>query len=171
MMQPRPPQRGLTLLEVMISMSILLIGLLGMMHLQIWGLSSNQGARAHTQAAQLAREVVTGLDRIPFDDPRLALTGDFGSLLGPGGTVKTGCTTFANLPGVRPDSAIEMDASGPVFQRRWTVRQAAAGSPGARLVAVSVIYRERGLPLPREVIFYVAKSKTSLLATNIAAYN
>jgi type IV pilus assembly protein PilV len=167
----RSRARGFSLLEVMISMAILLVGLLGMMHLQIWGLNSNQGARAQMQATQLAREIVTAVGRIPFDDPRLAPTAlPVGSVLGAGGVILSGAWTFTSLPGVRPDSALEQGTSGPVYQRFMTV-QPMSGSAGAKLIGVSVVYRERGSPLPREVLMYISRSQIAMLATNVTAYD
>ncbi len=169
-------RRGFTLIEVMISMAILLVGLLGMMHLQIWGMTSNQGARAQMQATQLAREMVTAVGRIPFDDPRLAKTDlQVGSVLGSGGAIQTGVWTFTSLPGCRPDSLIEQDSSGLVYRRFMTVRPVTDStgkeSTGAKLIGVSVVYRERGSPLPREVLMYISRSRIALLATNVTAYD
>lgn len=175
----RSRARGFSLIEVMISMAILLVGLLGMMHLQIWGMYSNQGARAQMQATQLAREVITAVGRIPFDDERLAPTElPVGSVLGTGGVIQSTArelVTFPSLPGVRPDSAIEQGPSGAIYRRFLTVAPIStttgATSPGAKLIGVSVVYRERGSPLPREVLMYVSRSKIALLATNVTAYN
>jgi type IV pilus assembly protein PilV len=157
-MTPRStPARGLTLLEVMISMSLLLVGLLGMMGLQVWGLNSNQGARANTTAAQLARELASALERLPFDDARLNATTHFGPVLHSNGTVVTsGYTNFTPVAGARGDEEIERLADGRlVYERRWTVRvRQIAGRDSAKLVAVSVVYKERGLPRWKEVVVY-----------------
>lgn len=163
--------RGMTLIEVMISMSVLLVGMLGMMHLQIYGLTSNQGARAQMQATQLAREVAVALERIPLSDPRLDPTADFGSLMN-GASVLPGHLSASTLPGVRPDSEIEGGAAAPVFQRRYTVRVegSVGGQAGTKLVAVSVIYRERANPTPREVVVYTHRSDGATLAQNLGAY-
>ncbi len=51
-----------------------------------------------------------------------------------------------------------IDPSKPVYRRRWTVWNAATTartSSSAKIVAVSVIWRERTLPNPREVVAYV----------------
>lgn len=163
--------RGTTLIEVMVAMSVLLIGLLGMMDLQIIGLTSNQGARAQMVATQLAREVATGLERLPYGDARLAPTAAFGALLQADGTVLAGFTAAADtLPGVRPDSTIENDGT-LVYQRRWTVRDEGFAGSGTRSVAVSVIYRERGNARPKEVVVYGGKVNGALLTGNISAYN
>jgi type IV pilus assembly protein PilV len=170
MTHPHPRARGFTLLETMISLSILLVGLLAMMNLQIWGMNSNQGARAQMQATQLAREVASAIQQLPFDDSRLGPTDSFGSLIG----VTSGYTSFTTLPGVRPDTDLEHDAGGLVYQRRWTVQTVTTGgvaSSGAKVVAISVIFRERGIPAPREVLMFVSKTDLTGLGANIGAYN
>jgi prepilin-type N-terminal cleavage/methylation domain-containing protein len=163
-------ERGMTLLEVMISLSILLVGLLGMMQLQIWGLTSNQGARAHTQAMQMARDLAAGLEKLPFEDARLASTGSlFGRLVQSDGTLPaSGYEDYATataIPGVQATVP-------PEFQRLWTVRDAATAGSGVatKIIAVSVVYRERTLPQLREVVLYVQQSNRKLLSSNVAAY-
>jgi type IV pilus assembly protein PilV len=175
--------RGFTLLEVLVSFAVLLVGILGLLQLQILGLTSNQGARAQTTAAQLARELATGLAALPLDDLRVAATGTvgsttapipFGKLLTSAGTVPTtgpkvwsdatpiaGVQLDANLP------ADPLDPSKPVYQRRWTVWGLASS---ARVIAVSVVYRERTLPQPREVVFYTQTGDGSGMMTNVAGY-
>jgi prepilin-type N-terminal cleavage/methylation domain-containing protein len=166
-MQPR--HGGMTLLEVMISLSILLVGLVGMMQLQIWGIGSNQGARAHTQAMQLARDLAAGLEKLPFDDARLESTGTtFGRLVQSDGTLKSGAYDYASstaIPGVQA-------AVPPEFQRLWTVMNAATtgSGVGVKVIAVSVVYRERRLRDLREVVLYVQQSNRGLIAANAAAY-
>jgi type IV pilus assembly protein PilV len=170
MTHPHPCARGFTLIEVMISLSILLVGLLAMMNLQIWGMNSNQGARAQMQATQLAREIASAIQQLPYDDSRLAPTASFGSLLGVAG----GYTNLTTLPGVRLDADIESDADGLVYRRRWTVQTVTTGgvaSTGAKVVAISVIFHERGIPAPREVLMFVSKTDLSGLGANIGAYN
>lgn len=163
--------RGMTLVEVMVSMSILLVGMLGMMHLQVHGLTSNQGARAQMQATQLAREVAVALERLPFHDARLDPTADFGGLID-GTSVLPGHLSASGLPGVRPDAELEQGAAGPVYQRRYTVRVegSVGGQAGSKLVAVSVIYRERTNPTPREVVLYLPRFDGATLAQNLGAY-
>ncbi len=162
-------ERGMTLLEVMISLSILLVGLLGMMQLQIWGLTANQGARAHTQAMQAARDLATGLEKLPFEDARLAATSQFGRLVQSNGALPSGgFTDYASvsaIPGVQATVP-------PELQRLWTVRDAATAGSGVatKIIAVSVVYRERTLPQLREVVLYVQQSNRKLLSTNVAAY-
>jgi type IV pilus assembly protein PilV len=146
----RPPShRGVTLIEVMISLTVLAVGLLGMMRLQVLGLTSNQGARAQMQAVELARELAAGLARVPFADDRLAPTDAFGSLLDPAAAALSRTYPYLRpIKGVRDDKYVRVLGS---FERRWTVSDVG----GAKLIAVSVVYRERAIPTPREIILYV----------------
>ncbi len=172
---------GMSLIEVMISMTILLVGMLGLMNLQIWGLNSNQGARAQMIATELAREMAAAIDQLPFDDPRLAPTARWGSLVnwsGAPGVVAGGYTPFTPLPGVRGDEVIERDLEGcavcagrPVYQRNWTVKvtDRAGGQDAVKIVAISVVYHERGIHAPREVVLYVPKVKVGLLTVNLGS--
>lgn len=162
-------ERGLTLLEVMVSLSILLVGLLGMMQLQIWGLTANQGGRAHTQAMQMARDLAAGLEKLPFEDARLTATAEFGRLVQADGALPAGgfndYASATAVPGVQ--AAVPSE-----FRRLWTVQDAAVAGSGVatKIVAVSVVYRERTLPQLREVVLYVQQSNRKLLSSNLAAF-
>ncbi len=199
-MSPHAPRsaRGAALLEVMAGLTVLLIGLVGMFHMQMLGVTANQGARAKTRAAALAQDLANALDRQPLVtaagtiDPRYfnptvssstpTPPAPFGSLLTSSG-VSTAAgiydgTVPANLPaGVIPDSSLPRDLftpALPLYQRRWTVWQYT--EPGSTVpvyvIAVSVVYRESKLPTLREVVVYTQKVNygglTSYLATQQA---
>lgn len=190
---PRRPQaqRGVTLLEAVISLSILLIGMLGMMQLQIFGITSDSGARAQTQALQLGRELAAALEKLEPDSalvaPHFATVdppADFGHLVTASGTlVDDGYLAWSDtatpLAGVTTDAALlasagadSQDASRPRFQRRWSVwqSQSAATAAGVKLVAVSVTYRERTLPGLREVVLLTQVSNKGLVSAFASAY-
>jgi type IV pilus assembly protein PilV len=183
----RRGERGVTLLEAMIALSILLVGLLGMARLQIWGMSATQGARAQTIATQLAAELGAGLMRLDAKDPRLSGASGATSSTPPsafGRLLQVGTTgslvhTFddANpVPGARLSATLERDPSSsadPVYQRRWTVWDVAVTSSGtaSKVIAVSVIWRERTLPVPREVVLYVHSEAQGSYLSNINAFN
>jgi type IV pilus assembly protein PilV len=173
---------GFTLIEVMVSLGILLITLVGLMHMQVIGISSNGGARMHTQASELAQELAQGLERLQPTDPRLTLTAgsgsaapaSFGSLVDALGNIDTSTATPWDdsnpVPGARKLSEIP---SG--YERRWTVwgyspASASAGAPpGALLLAVSVIWREPALPRAREVVVYTQVPQPATLMAGILA--
>jgi type IV pilus assembly protein PilV len=169
----RRSARGMTLIEVMVSMTVLLVGLLGMMRLQVWGLTSNAGARAHTTATQLARELAGALSQLPFGDARLAATSHFGSLVEASGAVRTDgfhdYPALLPIPGVTPENMIEEGDSGTrAFQRRWTVSvRQAAGRDAVKVLAVSVVYRERSVARWREVVVYVPNVNRGVLAATL----
>jgi type IV pilus assembly protein PilV len=179
----RRGERGTTLLEAMLALSILLIGLLGMARLQVWGMSSTQGARAQTQASQLASELGSALSRL--DPANGLLSGATGATPPPGfgRLLQVGVTGLAHtfddsspVPGVRLNAALERDptdSSNPLYVRRWTVWDVASTSSGAasKIIAVSVIWRERTVAIPREVVLYVHAEAKGNYLTNINAFD
>jgi hypothetical protein len=183
----RRAERGTTLLEAIISLAILLVGMLGLVQLQIYGITANGGARAHTNAVQLARELAAGLARLPTTDVRLAgsagTTGEppavFGRILQGDGSGASDAHVYSDaapIPGTRLDSAIEKDGAStttPIYVRRWTVWDSFSSGSGVatKVIAVSVIYRERGSPNPREVVLYTQVANRGLFGANISAYN
>lgn len=173
---------GFSLLEVMIALAVLTIGLLGMMHLQIIGIVSNDTGRKHTVATELADELVSGIERLPFGDPLLSPSGNtgptaptpFGRLVAGGTLTSTGTHEWSDathaIPGVRKTTEIGPDHSQ--YDRRWTVwgyAPSAGAIPIVKLVAVSVVYKERGMSIPREVVLYTQLNEPSSLSANITA--
>lgn len=165
-------QRGFTLVEAMVSIGILAVGLLGMAQLQIYGISSNQGARATMRAAQLAEEIRTGIERLDYNDPLISATGGtgptaptpFGSLLFTGSSAAHAWSDAAPLPGVTTlDATLEGDPTSPgqpLYKRSWTVwdyTRDAGAQASAKIIAVSVLYSERGLGGSREVLLYTQR--------------
>lgn len=71
---PQRAQRGASLIEVMMSMLILAIGILGV--LQMSGLASQQNALAtrESTASLIARDLVDVIDRMPYAHPALGGT-------------------------------------------------------------------------------------------------
>ncbi|WP_242360564.1 prepilin-type N-terminal cleavage/methylation domain-containing protein [Anaeromyxobacter sp. SG17] len=182
-------RRGFTLLEVMIALAILSVGLLGMMQLQIMGITSNSGARAQTIASQLATELAGALEALPFDDAQGRLSGPaatatppagFGRRLGAGttGTLVHTWSDAMAVPGARLDSSLEADpleAGKPLYRRAWTVwnysaEGTASGASASKVIAVSVIYHERWNGSPREVVVLSQRSNAGLALSYAAAY-
>jgi type IV pilus assembly protein PilV len=182
--------RGVALLEVMIALTILSIGLLGMMRLQILGITANGGARATTYAGQLATELASALERLDNGDARLAGGGSaagltapvpFGRLLGEDLT-RSHVHAWSDaavpaMPGVRLDSALPVDPDDqtkPLYQRRWSVwdyeTNTPTGKAASKIIAVSVIYRERGNPVQRELVVLTQNANTGLAVSYVAGY-
>jgi hypothetical protein len=155
----------------MVSLGILLVGLLGMAQLQVWGLRSNQGARATMRATQLAEELRAGIGQLDFGDARLSNTGTsgptaptpFGSLLFADPAAAHAWSDSSAIPGLTLDGTMETDpyASGqPLYKRRWTVwgyAPDAGSASAAKVIAISVMYTERGSGSPREVLLYTQR--------------
>ena len=177
--------RGFTLIEVMVAMAVLLVGMLGLMRLQILGLTWNESARAHSRATELALELRSAMEQVPWGDGHLAVTGTWGStapapygslLLGPDGSVAPGATAWNDaspILGVTPDASLERDSLNPAqprFQRRWTVwgyTNMASTNSGALIVANSVIWRDRGSMQAREVVVYTMRANPAAVLSSI----
>jgi Tfp pilus assembly protein PilV len=174
---------GFTLIEVMVSLGILMVGMLGLMQLQILGLSWNQSARADSRATELALELRAGLEQLPYGDPRLAVTGTwgataptpFGALLDAGSSVSSATAwSEANpIPGVTLDSAIERDPrdpSQPRYVRKWTVwgyTTMTSMNAGALIIAISVIYLDKGSLQQREAVVYTQRVNPAAVLSSI----
>jgi type IV pilus assembly protein PilV len=77
--------RGFTLIEVLVTMVILSVGLLGMAALQLTGIRNNQGSAMRTQATMLAYDIV---DRMRANR-RVAVQGGYDIALGADGQAGT----------------------------------------------------------------------------------
>lgn len=181
---------GSSLIELMIAMAVIAVGLLAMWHLHVLGLTSTAAGRRHTIATAVARELVSGLERLAFTDPRLDAhyTGPgtaagppagtlFGALVQGDGTVRTGARPWNEadrIPGVRLDAEMKEKSESVGYDRRWTVWSvlapgAAAGATvGVKLVAVSVIWRDPPFSRPREVVLYAQIPNPSAIAAGLA---
>lgn len=62
---PAARQRGFTLIEVMISVLVLLVGLLGVAGMQMLSLQANQGAYFRSQAVYIAAEILDAMRANP----------------------------------------------------------------------------------------------------------
>lgn len=186
----RPIDRGTTLLEAVIALSILLVGILGMMQLQILAITSTAGARAHSQALQVAHQLAAALEQLPVTDPHFTtvhFTGaappaEFGSVLaGPNSLRTSGFTPYddgARVAGAPTDAeliaAYGVDPENgalPRFQRRWQVWQMDTASATGQVMglAVSVTYREQRMPGLREVVLLTHVANRGVFAAYAGA--
>ena len=67
-------ERGYTLIEVLITMAVLSIGILGVSAMQISSINGNASARGVTEAANIAAQQVERLKALPFTHPDLSDT-------------------------------------------------------------------------------------------------
>jgi prepilin-type N-terminal cleavage/methylation domain-containing protein len=187
MTHPSPRSRadhGFTLVEIMVALVILLVGILGLMRLQMFGLHANQASRTHTSALQLARELALGLEQLPWSDSQVAPTGAagpapvpsaFGRILDGNVTSYRTWSDSTPVPGARLDSQItERDPDGtPTFKRRWTVwnyTDTSGRLAGGKLIAVSVVFHERTSPIAYEVVYYGFQGNPGAVIANAGAY-
>jgi type IV pilus assembly protein PilV len=168
------------------------------MRLQVLGITANQGARANDQAQELARELAAALARLdPTQDAVLAPhvvsatpPSGFGNPLDSSGELATTnwrdwddaylSSTTPSFPslkvvGVQPDSTLEKeptDPSKPVYRRRWSVwqRQTTNQQSAVRVLAISVVYRERSMPNARVLTRYLQVPNLGAATVNAAAY-
>ncbi len=113
---------GMTLVEVMIATVLLGFGLLAMLALQMQAMRGGQTGRHYTNAAQIARDLMEELHRIPWDDPRALPTG--------GWVVEPVESNTVELEGVGPvqeqtfnvDYRIQTDPTSPADLRLIDVR-------------------------------------------------
>ncbi len=192
----RLPPRGSSLIELMIAMAVMAVGLLAMWHLHVLGITSNAAGRRHTVATAVARELVTGLERLAFSDTTFlsascygqgSMSGTsglpgcvFGPLVDGSGAVQTGANVHVwndsgqAVPGVRLDSQMREQAGGTVYERRWTVWDLVSPQPGAagstagvKLIAVSVIWRDPPFTRPREVVLYAQVANAASIVSGL----
>ncbi len=174
---------GYTLIEVMVSLAILMVGMLGMMQFQVLSLYWNQSGRAQSRATELALELQAGLEDLAYTDPRLAVTGGtwgttpptpFGSLLG--STSLAGATAWSDsnpIPGVTPDSQLERDPlnpAQPLYVRRWTVwgyTGMTSMNAGSLIIAISVVYHDKATAHQKEVVVYTERTNQAAIFANI----
>ena len=191
---PRPPARGVSLLETMIAMAVLTFGLLAMWNLHMYGIGSTAAGRRHTVAVALASELVQGIERLQFSDPLITADGVdyvgpgtpsgppsnvvFGPLVDGNGVIKTTPHVWSDstpVPGVRLDSQLREKAeAGAKYQRRWTVwgmtsPSAPAGSAvGVKVIAVSVTWNDPPFARPREVVLYTQVTHPGAIVNGLA---
>ncbi|HEX4379365.1 MAG TPA: prepilin-type N-terminal cleavage/methylation domain-containing protein [Candidatus Acidoferrum sp.] len=147
LLSPRKPvkrfrQRGFTLIEMMVSILVLTIGLVGTAALMSSSVNMGAHARYASTAALLASEKMEDLDRYPDNDPNLvgggSLTGDITGysdavqISSSNGNINE-TTTNAGLTTLytqRPDGTVVVTAGGSLpattpdmltFDRRWQI--------------------------------------------------
>jgi prepilin-type N-terminal cleavage/methylation domain-containing protein len=128
----RPSPRGVTLIESMAAMSVFLIGVIGVMQMNILAGRQNNLARSRTVASKMARDVADSFERLPFDHPVLSQTTtldpaseDFADMENPDGLVRL--ENVPTLTGVqRPlmgaaAATFSADGDGTFYQVAWRV--------------------------------------------------
>ena len=114
--------KGFTLLEILIAISVLAIALLAMAQMQIVAISTNAFANRMTKATTLAQDKIEQLKRLPYNDPT-NLTDDNDT---------TDLSAIGNLADYQ-DSNNTIEG---VYTRVWNI---ADNTPVANAKSVSVI--------------------------------
>jgi prepilin-type N-terminal cleavage/methylation domain-containing protein len=71
-MRPTFTQRGLTLVETMVAMAVMVIGAMGMVGMSQQGMRLNLDGRRMTRAVAIAEDLVNQIQTWDYADPRLA---------------------------------------------------------------------------------------------------
>lgn len=123
--RPRRATGGFTLLEAMVALSILAVGLLAMLAVQVTSLRQGNWGRHTTVAAQVARDQMELLARLPWADPRVQPT--------------AGWTAAVPVPiAVQSPAGVSQQQ---IFNLQWRIT-AAAFDPSLRLIDVRVLWNE-----------------------------
>lgn len=126
-------QKGFTLVEVLIAVTVFAVGLLALGQTQLVSLHGNGFARSITEASSLAQSKLEELKILPFTDPDLADTDVLGtSGFGVGGLNATG----ANADHTETVTAI----TGRNYNLAWNV---AKNADDTLLIRVIVNWTER----------------------------
>jgi type IV pilus modification protein PilV len=171
-------QRGTSIIEATISLGIMTVGLLGMMHMQVLAVRSNQVARSMAVASSLARDLAENAARWDYNDTRLTALGSVQNL--DASTVKdkldlgrdtavtqtsakpqfgevTGDTnaTTAGALGTYEGESADVDRDGKLdFNRYWTVFNYDSDSDGTaegKLIVIVIRWKEPGFGM-RQIV-------------------
>jgi prepilin-type N-terminal cleavage/methylation domain-containing protein len=169
--------RGFSLLELMIALAILMGALVGLLKLQIVGVTSNNAGRMQTVANEAAIELAGALERQAFGDIVLLAptstngpttpTAGFGPLVSWTGSIDTSVAhdfTATPVPTVRSDAEL-----GPQYKRYWTVwgySPTAGGTPTVKVISVSVVWTQPGMSRPGEATVLTQLPDPSFVINN-----
>lgn len=169
-MRPTGRQRGLTLIEAMIAMAVLLIGATGMMAMNGQAVRLNADGRRMTRAVAIAEDMVAQLELWDYTDPRLANTttandADYGDSTfafegAPGSFAADHAEADLTMGGADWNGLPTADLAAGQFERYWNVAEIddanGNGVPDARRIAVIVRWPQGGGY--RRIVLYLAKA-------------
>ena len=144
--QRRQPQAGFTLLELMITVSLIAIGALGLALAQLQALAEGNRARHRTNAATIARDQMEFIQGMGFSEDALAETASTNFVTPP--WLDNG-TDLALAPGEIP---LRVDRPGGAMDEivysvyyRVAADDGTPSNPALRVVDLEVIWNERGV--------------------------
>ena len=153
---PKSVQRGTTLIEILVTLILISVGLLGIAALQLTSLRGNQEAYVRSQASALAGDI---LDRMRGNQNGVQ-TGEYralgattpafndvGTPATPGGTDMVAWQAAIDelLPGADPAGSVGVSANGRVVTVviQWDERGDASGSNATKVAATTFKFRTR----------------------------
>jgi len=122
--------KGFTLIEVMITMLVLTIGLMGMAVMQVQAVKGNKTAFSRTSANAIGSTFLEELKRLPFDDSNLDAGADLDAGKAPvGGSPNPALADHQYIPANFPallnvfqvNGSNIVDSTGVEFQIFWNV--------------------------------------------------
>lgn len=138
-------ERGSTLLEVIIAVSILTVGILAVASMQLSAIIGNESAIELTEALTVAQDKLEDLIRVPIGDPELVDTNDDGTAglnFPTQGQVGAGGDTLLPAGGAnQPDFRSTVNVDGKNYYLYWN---AAPGASGSVNIGIVVAWYERG---------------------------
>ena len=138
-------ERGSTLLEVIIAVSILTVGILAVASMQLSAIISNESAIELTEALVVAQDKLEDLIRVPLTDSELVDTNDDGTAglnFPTRGQINAGGDGLLDAGGSnQPDFNGLVNADGKNYYLYWN---AAPGASGSINIGMIVAWQERG---------------------------
>ncbi|MDY7227650.1 prepilin-type N-terminal cleavage/methylation domain-containing protein [Hyalangium rubrum] len=126
----RPSARGFSIIEALAAMAVFVIGIVGVMQMNVLASQQNNLARSQTIASKIARDVADSFERLPFNHPVfLRNTGvpannpdQFSDFNNPDGLYTL--QEAIDLDTVRPflgaaDAIIKSEGGGDFYQVAW----------------------------------------------------
>jgi len=139
--ESRRPRGGFTLLEMMFALVILAGGLLAMLMVQTQALKQGRYGRHTTDAAQVARDQMERIMRVPWDDPAAQPVG----------------WTAPTAVDLAVESANGADTP-QTFNVSWRI---SAGVPDVRIIEIDVTWTEGDVGAGFQRTFRLASNKNN----------
>lgn len=186
-LRKRRGERGLSLVEVMVSLVLLALGLVGLAQMQIVGSRANRFGRNMTLASELARDLVENATLWKYGDPRLAPMDTVAALSDPKVAALFSLPRDETLPssqraqfgevagdpnavnagalGTYAGTGSDLDKDGrPDFRRYWSVLAVDPNGDGvadSKFVVVVVRWHEPGVGM-RQVFATTVKANAEV---------
>jgi type IV pilus assembly protein PilV len=141
------PQGGFSMIEVLVTMLIISLALLGTMGLQAYALRVNQGGQFRSQAVFLVADLAERMEA----NRSAAVTANNGYIVAtPSNTTQTASVKCTAACTKEELAALDMDrwtnlVASTLPQSMWTVTQTVSGNPSTYTINVSWVDREENI--------------------------